>query len=177
MGLKGLKLNAFFYDCLFLGSTTFTASLSNYVMFMDGATLTSLSYQGGVTLSGTNLTIKTINANLSDRRTLVNNLGSTVFGARNADGLYEAIFDLTLLAAGTTGLLQLNVIYTDMTGTLVTEALGGTLDIAGAVGTKQRGSLSFRHNGAAPPIAFSYTGIVTPGAMSVAASVALMCRT
>jgi len=177
IGLNGLSLDVLFYDCLFYGVTTFTAGVSNYNIYVDGASLALLIYEG-IILSGTGIQLKTLNANASDRRTLANNLGSTALtSGRAVDGLYEVVFDATLLVQGTTGLLQLNVIYTDMTGTLVTVPVGGTLDITAAVGTKQQGSLSFRHNGAAVPIAFSYTGIVTPGTMSVAASVALMCRT
>jgi len=178
IGLNGPSLNCAFYDCIFVGPTTFTAGVSNYVVYLDGASLASLNNSiAGTILAGTGIQLKTINANASDRRTLANNLASTAFGSRNADGLYEIAFDATLLVAGTAGVLQLNAIYTDMTGALVTVPVGGTLNIAAAVGTKSEGSLRFRHNGAAAPIAFSWTGIVTPGAMSVAASVSLMCRT
>ncbi len=177
MNLNGAS-NAFFYDCISSGPVTFASTTANYTILMDGATLAALGNPvSGIILTGTGMVLKTINANLSDRQTLTNNVGSSNFGARNADGLYEVVFDQTLLVAGTTGLLQLNVIYTDMTGTLITAPVGGTLNITAAVGSKNQGSLSFRHNGAAAPIAFSYTGIVTPGAMSVAASVALMLRT
>lgn len=176
--LNANALNCAFYDCIFVGPTTFTATAADYVIYMDGASLASLNNPiAGAILVGTRIQLKTINANASSRTTIANNVASTPLGARNADGLYEIIFDTTLLVAGTAGALQLNVIYTDMTGTLVTVAVGGALNIAGAVGTKAQGSLAFRHNGAAAPIAYSFTGVVTPGAMSVAASVALMCRT
>jgi len=178
IGLNGLTLNLAFYDCIFVGPTTFTASVSNYIIYIDGASLASLNNPiAGAILVGTGIQLKTINANASSRTTVVNNVGSTALGSRNAEGLYEVVFDQTLLVAGTAGVGQLNVIYTDMIGTLVTVPVGGTLNIASAVGTKAEGSLRFRHNGTAAPIAFSYTGIVTPGAMSVALSVALMCRT
>jgi len=157
------------------GSVTFTASVGTLNILPDGEALAEL-LRFGIITSGT-VVVTSQNAQRSDRRTLTGNLGSSNFGSRSADGLYEVVFDLTLLVAGTSGLLQLNAIYTDMTGTLVTVPVGGTLDITAAVGTKQAGSLLFRHNGAVAPIAFSYTGIVTPGAMSVAASAALMCRT
>ncbi len=176
IGLDANTLNCAFYDCIFVGPTTFTSSVANYVIYMDGASLASLNHPiAGIILVGTNLLLKTINANSSDRRTLAADLGASSFGGRNADGLYEAIYDQTLLVAGI-GLLQLNIIYTDMTGTLVTVPVPTTLNLAGAVGLKAQGSLVFRHNGAAAPIAFSYTGI-TPGTASIAASVALMCRT
>ncbi len=177
IGLNAKTLNCAFYDCVFVGPTTFTASISNYVINIDGASLASLNHPiAGIILVGTNLQVQTINANRSSRLTLTNNVASTPFGGRNPDGIYEVVFDQTLLVAGTAGVLQLNVIYTDMTGTLVTVPVGGTLNITSAVGTKNSGSLVFRHNGAAAPIAFSYTGIVTPGAMSVAGSAALMLR-
>lgn len=274
IGLNGLTLNSAFYDCIFVGPTTFTAGVADYIVYVDGASLASLSHPiAGTILVGTRIQLKTINANVSSRLTLTGNLGSTAFGGRNAAGLYEVVVDLTLLVAGTAGTLQANVIYTDETGTLVTVPIGGnsnanaltivpnlgtlangpafttftvtsgtipalaglsvgdsvkasmrndhnadgyalvdssvraadsitltflkidvgtidvgvvtidlgviepSLNIAAAVGTKSSGSLVFRHNGAAAPIAFSYTGVVTPGAMSVAASIALMCRT
>lgn len=178
IGLNGPSLNCSFYDCIFVGPTTFTSSVADYTVYLDGASLASLNHPiAGMILIGTRLQYKTINANASSRLTLVNNVGSTAFGGRNADGLYEVVVDETLLVAGTAGALQANVIYTDMTGTLVTVPVGATLNIAGAVGTKASGSLIFRHNGAAAPIAFSYTGVVTPGTMSVAASIVLMCRT
>jgi hypothetical protein len=176
MGLNGPSLNCAFYDCIFVGPTTFTAGVSNYTVFVDGVTLSYLTNSiAGIILAGTGIQVKSLNANGSDRRSLANNLGSTAFGGRNCDGLYEIVFDQTLLVAGTAGALQLNVIYTDMTGTLVTVPVGGALNIAAAVGTKNEGALRFRHNGATA-IAFSYTGIVTPGAMSVAASVAVMLK-
>lgn len=179
INLNGTTLNASFVGCIAAGPVTFASSVSNYVVYADAYTVASFSVNSsaGIVLTGTGIQLKILSANSSDRRTLANNLASTVFGGRNPDGLYQIVFDQTLLAAGTAGLLQLNVIYTDMTGTLVTVAVGGTLNITAAVGTKNQGSLVFRHNGAAAAIAFSYTGIVTPGSMSVAASVALTLRT
>lgn len=178
IGLNGLTLNCAFYDCIFVGPTTFTAGVSNYTVYMDGASLASLNNPiAGAILVGTGIQLKTLNANASDKRTLNGNLVSTAFGARNTDGLYEVSFDVTLLVAGTLGSLQLNAIYTDITGTLITAPVGAPLNIAGVLGDKQSGSKIFRHNGAAAPIAFSYTGIVTPGAMSVASTISLTLKT
>lgn len=177
INLNGGTLNAFFFDCVAAGPVTFAAGVANYTIYMDGATMGTLNNSiAGIILTGTNVQLKTINANASARRTDVNNVGSTPFGSRNVDGLYEVVCDQTLLVAGTTGSGQLNVIYTDMTGTLVTVPVGDALNIVSAVGTKAQGSIRFRHNGAAAPIAFSYTGIVTPGTLSVAISIALICR-
>lgn len=159
-----------FYDCIAIGPTTITAAIANYDVQMDAATLAGFTHQG---LTLVNCILTTLNANDSSLTTVTGNVGSTSYSARNIYGLYEVDFEMTLLASGTTGLLQLNVIYTDMTGTLVTVPVGGTLDISTAVGSKQQGSLRFQHNGAAAPIAFSLTGIVTPGAMSVAMASAI----
>lgn len=170
VNLGGLTLNAFFWDCIASGPVTFAASVANYVIYMCGATLAALANpNAGIILTGTNVQLKTLNGNASDTRAVVNNVGSTNYGARNAAGMYQADFSLTLTAAGTAGAMQPNVIYTDATGTLITAPVGATLNIAGAVGSKLSGSLVFEHNGAVAPIAFSYTGIATPGAMSVSA--------
>ena len=168
MALNANALNCAFYDCIFVGPTTFTASVANYTIYMDGASLASLNNSiAGCILVGTNLQLKTLNANVSAFTTVAGNVGSTAYGARSPTGLYEVQYSGTLTAAGTAGALQFNVIYTDATGTLTTVAVGATLNIAGAVGSKISGSQVFEHNGAAAPIAYSFTGVVTPGAMAV----------
>ncbi|MES2403756.1 MAG: hypothetical protein V4567_05370 [Pseudomonadota bacterium] len=175
IGLNATTPNALFVDCYFNGPVTFTAGTANYVVKVDGASLSSLMTQG-VTLVGTGITLLSVNSNGSSAQTIANNVASTAFGNRDPAGLYEVVFDMTLLAAGTAGTMQLNAIYTDMTGTLTTAAVGGAggqLLITAAVGTKASGSLQFQHNGAAAAIAFSVTGVVTPGALSVALAVAL----
>jgi putative Mn2+ efflux pump MntP len=179
IGLGGTALVAHFWDCNFIGPTTFTATNANYQLSLDAASLASVM-RVGVVLTGTNLTLKTLNSNASDTRTVANNLGSTNYAARAAAGLYEIDVEMTLLVAGgagSAGLLQLNAIYTDLTGTLITApVLAVPLDITGAVGSKQQGALRFQHNGAVAPIAFSLTGIVTPGTMSVAVASAIQRR-
>lgn len=173
MNLNGAS-NAWFYDCISSGPVTLASTTANYTVYMDGATLAALGNPiSGLILTGTGMVLKTINANLSAAQTAANNIGSTAYGARNPAGLYSVDFSQTLTAAGTAGVGQGNVIYTDVTGTLVTAPVGATLNIAGAVGSKVSGSLVFEHNGAAAPIAFSYTGIVTPGAMAVRLSSAI----
>jgi hypothetical protein len=172
INLSSNSLVAYFYDCVFTGVTTFTTLSANYVINMCPFTYGSLNKVGCV-LSGTTITLNVLTANAASERTLANNLGSTNFGGRNAEGQYECTVTQTLLATGTNGSLQGNVIYTDMTGTLVTVPVGTALNITSAVGTKAEGALRFQHNGAAAPIAFSYTGIVTPGAMSVATAIAI----
>ncbi len=168
IGLNGASLNTAFYDSIFVGPTTFTAGVADYTVFLDGASLASLNNSiAGTILVGTRLQLKTLNANASAVSTVVNNVGSTAYGSRSPAGLYAVDVSLTLNAAGTLGALQHNVIYTDSTGTLVTAAVGGTLNIAGAVGSKISATLVFEHNGAAAAIAFSFTGVTTPGAMSV----------
>jgi hypothetical protein len=169
--LNGGAGNCSFYDCFTNGPVTL-ACAANYVVNIDGATMASF-LQLGCTQTGAGARCVTINANASSTTTEANNRASTNLGARAVTGLYELVFSDTVLVAGSVGALQVNVIYTDMTGTLVTVAVGGTLNIAGAVGSKQQGSIQFQHNGAAAPIAFSTTGVVTPGTMSVALAVAL----
>lgn len=78
---------------------------------------------------------------------------------------------LTLLAAGTLGTAVLNVIYTDLTGALQTKPVTTGLNITAAVDTEASGTFIFSQNGATA-IAFSVTGIVTPGALSYSIGVA-----
>jgi hypothetical protein len=167
MNLNGVS-NAFFYDCVCSGPVTLASTTSGYTVFMDGATLAAFNNAiSGLILTGTAMVLKTLNANASAQSTVTGNVGSTAYGSRSAAGLYAVDVSLTLGAAGTLGNLQHNVIYTDSTGTLITAAVGGTLNIAGAVGSKVSGTLVFEHNGAAAAIAFSFTGVTTAGAMSV----------
>ena len=174
MNLNGAS-NAFFYDCFCPGPLTLASTTANYTVFMDGATLAALQdSSAGLILTNPTMILRTINSNRSNvNSTLAGNVASTGYGGRNPLGLYRVSFSQTLLAAGTAGVGQFNVIYTDATGTLVTAPVGGTLNIAGAVGSKVADSLEFEHNGAAAPIAFSYTGIVTPGAMLVSLASAI----
>lgn len=158
-------------DCAFGTAVTYT-STNGTTLQVDGASMASLM-SVGLTLAGATTTFSTINSNIGPELTLTGNVGAQPFGGRNVEGFYECLVSNTLLATGTNGLLQGNVRYTDMTGTLVTVPVGGALDISGAVGTKSEGALRFRHNGAPTPIAYSFTGIVTPGAMSVASAIAI----
>jgi hypothetical protein len=161
-----------FLECTFAAGTTLSAPAGSCVAAFDGPSASALA---GFTL-GANVTSKTVNANRSDVRTLANNLGATVLVTSPAlAGLYEVTSSLELLVAGTAGTAQLNVIYTDMTGTLQTKAVGGGLLITAALGTEAAGSLVFHHNGASA-ISFSVTGVVTPGALSISSAVAVMRR-
>ncbi len=173
IGLNGVAGNATrFLSCFFNGPVTFTVLNVNHTILMDEASYASLLAQG-VTFAGAGAAtakIQVLGASASDVRTLAGNLGSTNLGARAAPGLYEFLFDDTLLAAGTLGTAQHNVIYTDMTGALVTAPVGGGLLITAAVGTKAAGALQFQHNGAAAPIAHSVTGVTTAGALSIASA-------
>lgn len=175
INLNGTGLNAYMWGCTFVGPTTFTAANAGYALFLDGASLAS-AMRVGMVLTGTNVTLKTLNGNASAKVTATGNVGSTVYGARNPSGLYQVDFAATLLVAGTLGSLQGNVIFTDATGTLVTVPVGGTLNIAGAVGSKLSASLLFEHNGATAPIAFSLTGVTTAGSMSVSVITSIQRR-
>jgi hypothetical protein len=167
MNLNGAS-NAFFYDCMAAGPVTFTSTTVGYTVFMDAATLAAFGNASvGLTLTGTGMVLRTLNANLSATTTVNGNVASTPYGGRSPAGLYAVDVSLTLTTAGTLGALQHNVIYTDATGALVTAPVGGTLNIAGALGTKLSATLVFEHNGAAAPIAFSFAGVTTAGAMAV----------
>ena len=148
---------------------TFACAVANYIIYMDGATLAAFNYPlAGTIVTGTGVQLKQLNGQASAATTVAGNVGSTAYGSRSPAGLYVADLSLVLKVAGTLGALQFSFSYTDSTGALVTETLGGTLNIAGAVGTTVRAqSLPFEHNGAAAPIAFTFTGVTTAGAMSV----------
>lgn len=160
-----------FVDCSFAQATTFTSTNATNLQ-IDGASMASLM-SVGFTLAGGAVAVTTKNSNASSTTTIANNVASTPFGGRNLEGLYEVVFDATLLAQAVAGTLVVNAIYTDMTGTLVTAPVGSGLLVTAVVGTKAQGSLAFHHNGAAAPIAFSVTGVITATGLSVSLAVAL----
>lgn len=161
-----------FFGSNFAANTVITASSGTVVVEADGASFARMVGSGTSFAGAGAVTLKTLNSNASDTRVIANILGSTNLGARAPAGLYQLSFDMTQLVAGTSGTAQLNAIYTDLTGTLVTVAVGGAggqLLVNAAAGTKASGTLQFQHNGAASPIAFSVTpavAIVTGGTWS-----------
>jgi len=164
-----------FLNCVQKNPATITATTGSVLAQFDGFSWASACDLG--LIAGTACTLKTLNSNVSSVTTETGNKASTPVSSRNPltgqipgrspEGLYEFIFEATLLVPGTNGLFQVNAIYTDMTGTLVTVPVGSALNIASAAGTKASGSLPLHHNGAPPPIAFSITGVATPGSLSV----------
>lgn len=151
------------------GAMTYTVAAGTIIK-PDGATMREMM-RSSVIISGTG-TLELQDANQSVRSTIANNVGTTALAARTPAGQFEVLADLTLLVAGTNGSAVVNVTYTDMTGTLVTEAINVGLNITSAAGTKARGALVFNSNGATA-ISYSVTGIVTPGALSLALAVSV----
>jgi hypothetical protein len=163
-----------FFDCDWAGGKTYTAGAGALTLQLDGVSGTLLFAQGMITV-GTVIT-QTLQAQLPVVTTIVNNVGTTALNfSRAPAGLYAATSSLELLAAGTAGTAQVNVTYTDMTGTLQTKAVGGGLLVTGALGTEVTGQLIFHHNGATA-ISYSVTGVVTPGPLSISLAVAVARR-
>lgn len=162
---------ATFYTSTFSAlNTTLTATAGSCVAAFDGPSMTSASNVGFI--AGANVTTKTLNSNGSVRLTAANNVGLTqVYSSRIPLSLCVFEFTLTLLAAGTTGLLQMSAVYTDLIGVVRTVAVGPTLNITAAVGTEVSGSLIFSQNGNSP-VDFRVDGVVTPGALSYSIGVA-----
>jgi len=98
----------------------------------------------------------------------VTNVGVTPIVASMPKGMMVIECCLTLLTTSGTaaGNAVLNVVYTDMTGTLVTEQVTtAALNVAGAVGSKARGVLPISQNGATQ-VSFSVTGITNATGLS-----------
>jgi hypothetical protein len=146
----------------------FNAASGSLVVSLDGATASSLQAQGMTTTGAT--TITTVNAQRSVSQVVTVNTGANITAAPAPAGLYEAIGSLELAAAGV-GAAVLNVTYTNLAGVLTTLAVTPALAMAGAVGSEVSGSVSFQHNGATA-IAFTVTGIVTPGSINLAIAAA-----
>jgi hypothetical protein len=153
------------------GPLAFTSTSGNMQLRPDPATLSELQRVGCV-LTGT-VSIKCQSA-ASFRGVQVTNVGASPISQILPAGLMVCEACLTLLAGtGTaTGNATLNVIYTDATGTLVTEAVTTALNVGGAVGSKARGTLPFSQNGATA-VSFSVTGITGATGLSYQCDVAV----
>lgn len=105
----------------------------------------------------------------------VTNVGVTPILGRLPAGLQVMEACLTLLANGgtATGNAVLNAVYTDATGTLVTEPVTTALNVAGALGSKARGVLPISQDGSAA-VSWSVTGITNATGLSY--QVAVACR-
>lgn len=143
------------------GPIQLAASSGSLKVQLDQATVVQLAL-ANCTTSGTVIQ----QVDLSARASLTGNLAATNIGARYPTSKMTVTVALTLLAAGTAGSAQVQVTYTDLTGTLRTVNVGGALLVTSAVGTEVSGSVTFNQNGATP-VQISVTGVVTPGALSM----------
>jgi hypothetical protein len=167
----GVGNYARFYGTYFFKvGITFTASSGTLAVLPDGESTTVL-LQNGFLVSA-NVVVQSINGQNAVRPTQSNNVASTALAGRFPEGLMVCEATLTLLVAGTVGSAVLNVIYTDLSGALQTKAVTTALNIAGAAGDEVRGTFPFSQNGATA-VAYSVTGIVTPGALSYKIGVAV----
>jgi len=159
----------FYSGCDYQTAGVVTATTGTCSVQLDGSSATQFASRG-VTV-GAGVTVQTLNAQGSSRQVAANNVGSTNLGGKYPQSLCRCTATLTLLAAGTLGSAVLNVIYTDITGVLQTKPVTTPLNITAAVDTEVSGEFVFSQNGATA-IAFSVTGIVTPGALSYSIGVA-----
>jgi hypothetical protein len=160
----------FYGTYFFKVGITFTASSGTLAVLPDGESTTIL-LQNGFLVSA-NVTVQSINGQNAIRPTQSNNVASTALAGRFPEGLMVCEATLTLLVAGTAGAATLNVIYTDLAGNLQTKPVTTALAVAGAPGDEVRGTFPFSQNGATP-VAYSVTGITTPGALSYKVGVAV----
>lgn len=161
-----------FMQCTFTaGNTTVNATAGSCTVSLDGPSMVSASNVGLV--AGANVVTKTLNSNGSVRLVAADNVVlRQVYASRIPLSLCVFEYTVTLLAQGTVGLLQVSAVYTDLTGTVKTVAVGPTLNIAtAAVGTEISGSLIFSQSGNSP-VDFRVDGITTPGALSYSIGVA-----
>lgn len=146
---------------------------------MVDAAFSSESYQDALFrgLDLTNCTTRTVNSNLRQVLTRSGNVtpfplyGGGLTTVKSGAGLYRMTVSLNLIVAGTTGNLTANAIYVDLAGVTQTVAMAVLSNIAAAPGTAAQGFVDFWHDGSAA-LAFSVTGVVTPGSLSYQIAVA-----
>lgn len=156
------------------GSLAFTASGGGQLRLRcDGVTLNEFARVGLVPTG--NVALFAANGGRSSTTTQVSNVGVTGILGRFPAGLQVMEACLTLLtnAGATAGNAVLNAVYTDAAGVLVTEPVTTALNVAGAVGTKARGTLPFSQNGTAA-VSWSVTGITNATSLTYKCDVA--CR-
>lgn len=153
------------------GSVAFTATSGTMRLRPDFATLSELQ-RIGTLLTGAVSIKSLIGASIASLQN--NNVGSTPLGGILPPGLQVAEACLTLIANGgtATGNAVINVIYTDATGALVTEPVTTALNVAGALGSKARGTLPFSQNGATA-VSFSVTGVTNAAGLSIEVDLAV----
>jgi hypothetical protein len=154
--------------CTAVSAITFTGNGGgSSILQIDSESLGSCY---GVGLTATSIGVKSFNSQASNFNTVANNVTATNLLSTTPDGLMEAVGTIDLLAAGTTGTATLNVVYTDLNSAAQTLAITTGLLITAAVGTEVRGVVQFRPK-AGTAVQFSITGVVTPGALSMAYAV------
>ncbi len=173
--LNGSTRSAIMQDCILQGgSMTITGSGGTATVAVDGYTYRDMLFRG-LTLVATNL--HTENANISQKVTLSgNNISTPLYGGglstvKSGAGLYRMTVSLNLIVAGTTGNLTANAIYVDLAGVTQTVAMAVLSNIAAAPGTAAQGFVDFWHDGSVA-LAYSITGVVTPGSLSYQVAVA-----
>lgn len=164
----------YFFYCnnTLAGPIAVTALTGICLLRPDFATVSDTFQRIGLVLTG-NVQLKSL-AGASATSTSATNVGTAPLGAIVPAGLQVIEACLTLLANGGTavGLATLNVVYTDATGVLVTEAVTTALNVAGAVGSKARGSLPFTQNGGSV-VSYNVTGITVATGLSYRIDVAI----
>jgi hypothetical protein len=175
IGAGGATL--YLFDCANAigGPLAFTVTGGGFVQVRpDGPTISEFM-RLGLVLTG-NVQLLSMLGNRASVGTQVTNVGVTPIAGRLPAGLQVMECCLTLLAnvpATTAGNAVLNAVYTDATGTLVTEAVTtAPLNVGGAVGSKARGSLPFSQNGTAA-VSWSVTGITNATGLSYRVDVAV----
>jgi hypothetical protein len=157
---------------MFTSPWTINAASGSVQVIMDGVSATNFMVQGLTTVGGT-VTSSTQNSNNAVLNTVANNVAATTLANITPKSFMVAEAELTVLSSGTLGAsCGLNIIYTDLTGTLVTRALTPLLDITSGVGTKVSAVLPFAQNGATA-VQYSLTGVGTPGALSLAVAISV----
>jgi hypothetical protein len=155
------------------GSLGFTVAGGGFVVFScDGVTLEEFC-RVGTNITG-DIRMQSMLGGRSSSSDQITNVGASPLTGKLPKGMMTISACLTLLtnAGATAGNAVLNVIYTDATGTLVTEAVTTALNVAGAVGSKARGVLPFSQNGATA-VSWSVTGITNATSLSYRCDVAI----
>lgn len=155
------------------GTVTFVAASGTFTVNPDGSALSEMQ-RFGILTSGT-VNIAAQRGGRGFRGNQAANVGVTqIIAQQQYAGMMQCSAVLTLLANGgtATGNAVLNVTYTDLNGTVVTEAVTAALNVAGALGSKGRGVLPFSQNGATA-IQWSVTGITVATGLSYAVDVAV----
>lgn len=157
-------------SCSFAGGQAITASSGALECRFDSESARAIFVVGSARTGS--ITFSTLNSQCAARTTRAADVGPTAFGGTFAESLMVCEAALTLLVPGTLGNAVLNVIYTDLNGVVQTKPVTTLLNVAGAAGDMASGSFVFSQSGATQ-VAYSISGITTPGALSYKADVAV----